>query len=124
MRGFLFRLFSAGAVLAASLASTACGGGGTEPDETQQIAVTLASHDGAISIIGPGETYPCAVDCELQNGGSRSIYLQAKDGQIFVFKAYFGGNLRDTRGCKWRGETVIQVDWQNGELNCINWSPA
>ena len=53
-----------------------------------------------------------------------SLRIRMEEGQTFQFRAYFGGNLRDERSCKWHGEHTIMVDWLNGELNCINWSPA
>jgi hypothetical protein len=118
-----FPRYLAAIALVAILASTACEIVGTDEDSEIR-AVTLTSHEGAITILAPGETYPCP-SCELPASGSwRTVHLSMVEGQIFEFRAYFGGNLRDTRKCVWRGEQVFSVDWLNGQLNCIAWSPA
>ena len=82
----------------------------------------LTSHDGAITILAPGETLPCA-SCELLNDGWRFVTIRMRQGDAFQFRAYFGGSLRDERTCVWRGQQVITVDWFNDQLGCINWSP-
>ena len=122
MSGVAFRLFIAGIVLAAPSALTSCIKATDEPDPSQDVPVTLSSHDGAITILAPGETLPCAT-CELVNSGFRSVRIQMREGEAFQFRAYFGGNLRDDRTCVWRGQQLIAVDWNNSQLNCINWSP-
>jgi hypothetical protein len=96
---------------------------GVDPEPARDVPVTLASHDGAITILAPGESLPCP-SCELLNSGFRTIHIQAVEGQTFQFKAFFGGNLRDERSCKWRGESAVFVDWINGQLSCMIWSPA
>lgn len=118
------RLLIAGIVLAAPSALTSCTiVDGPSEDLAEEVAVTLASHDGTITILAPGESLPC-LNCELQNIHTRTVRIRMEEGQTFQFRAYFGGNLRDERSCKWHGEHTIMVDWQNGELNCINWTPA
>ena len=125
MPGLALRRLCAGLLIALPFALTSCI---TEIEDSvtgppQNVPITLANHTegSVITILAPGESPGCP-GCELSHLGTRLITLSLQNGQGVLFRAMFGGVVRDDVRCKWQGETVIMVDYLNETLTSVNWT--